>query len=300
MTSPSYIVVSPLQYRSRKLGQETVVAAVAGKIYFRLLPANASCPCPICYRVSRNPPIVSRPRKTHRPAHCAVVAKLPPCSRAMEGPAAGGQFEGQDRDQDRPCRHDHRRLRLRRQALRNIGETPAKWAIGRRLRSGDEEPDAAPEELQLSAGLRHLSHAGLVVHLAACRHGVEARTDGVCRGLCSDPLPPELSHRPSVSVGATATAMETEAARPVAYEAAVDGGMRRALPYKERLCRDQDRSRPCCIGNGRHGRALSELAGRASAERIVSGRRSQFDFEALPEFVEQGLPRLLHFRHRCG
>jgi len=38
------------------------------------------------------------------------------------------------------------------------------------------------------------------------------------------PLPPELSHRPSVPVGATVTASETEAARPVAFETAVDGG----------------------------------------------------------------------------
>ncbi|TIT59911.1 MAG: hypothetical protein E5W90_34595, partial [Mesorhizobium sp.] len=52
----------------------------------------------------------------------------------------------------------------------------------------------------------------------------------VAAQTATDPLPSELSRRPSVAVGSQATATETEAARPVAFEAAVDGG--RSVLYR--------------------------------------------------------------------
>ncbi|UCI09395.1 hypothetical protein [Mesorhizobium sp. B1-1-8] len=114
-----------------------------------------------------------------------------------------------------------------------IGETPAKWAtiadceaamksqmlhqrnFNYPLVSGicRTKGSASPAELAAKASRPELKPARRVVETTA-------------------PLPPELSHRPSIPVGAPATASETEAARPVAYETAVDGG--RAVLYRTR------------------------------------------------------------------
>ncbi|RUV84959.1 hypothetical protein EOA75_27825 [Mesorhizobium sp. M1A.F.Ca.IN.022.07.1.1] len=104
-----------------------------------------------------------------------------------------------------------------------IGETPAKWAtiadceaamksqmlhqrnFNYPLVSGICRTKASTSELAAKASRPELRPPNRVVEPIA-------------------PLPPELSRRPSVPVGTTVTASETEAARPVAFEAAVDGG----------------------------------------------------------------------------
>ena len=104
-----------------------------------------------------------------------------------------------------------------------IGETPAKWAT------------IADCEAAMKSQMLHQKNFNYPLVSGICRTkgssssselaATASRPELIAPSrVTSDPLPPELSHRPSVAVGTTATAMETEAAKPVAYEAAVDGG----------------------------------------------------------------------------
>jgi hypothetical protein len=113
-----------------------------------------------------------------------------------------------------------------------IGETPAKWAT-----LADCEAAMKSQMLHqhnfnypLVSGIcRAPSPSTSTAQLAATASRPELTTTPQA-ATTDSPLPPELSHRPSVPVGLPATASETEAARPVAYEAVVDGG--RAVLYR--------------------------------------------------------------------
>ncbi|RWM30993.1 hypothetical protein [Mesorhizobium sp.] len=106
-----------------------------------------------------------------------------------------------------------------------IGETPAKWAT-----IADCEAAMKSQMLHqrnfnypLVSGICRTKGSASTSELAAKASGPELKpADRVVETIA--PLPPELSHRPSAPVGGTATASETEAARPVTFEAAVDGG----------------------------------------------------------------------------
>jgi hypothetical protein len=106
-----------------------------------------------------------------------------------------------------------------------IGETPAKW-------SSIAECEAAMKsqmlhqrnfDYPLVSGICRAKGSSSTAHLAATASGPELKPASRVVEVES-PLPPELSHRPSVPVGSPTTAMEAEAARPVAYEQVVDGG----------------------------------------------------------------------------
>ncbi|MGX9115959.1 hypothetical protein ACWTU6_04575 [Mesorhizobium sp. BHbsci] len=101
-----------------------------------------------------------------------------------------------------------------------IGETPAKWSTIADCEAAmkSQMSHARNFNYPLVSGIcrttqtsSRLAATGSTLELAAA-----AQT-------ATDPLPSELSRRPSVAVGSQATATETEAARPVAFEAAVDG-----------------------------------------------------------------------------
>ncbi|CDX15792.1 conserved hypothetical protein [Mesorhizobium sp. ORS 3324] len=106
-----------------------------------------------------------------------------------------------------------------------LGETPAKWAT-----IADCEAAMKSQMLHqrnfnypLVSGICRTKGSASTSELAAKASGPELKPmSRVIEPIA--PLPPELGHRPSVPVGATVTASETEAARPVAFEAAVDGG----------------------------------------------------------------------------
>ncbi|AZO11870.1 MULTISPECIES: hypothetical protein [unclassified Mesorhizobium] len=106
-----------------------------------------------------------------------------------------------------------------------IGETPAKWAT-----IADCEAAMKSQMLHqrnfgypLVSGICRTKGSASSSELAAKASGPELKpVDSTVETTA--PLPPELSHRPSVPLGATVTASETEAARPVAFEAALDGG----------------------------------------------------------------------------
>jgi hypothetical protein len=109
-----------------------------------------------------------------------------------------------------------------------IGETPAKWST-----IADCEAAMKSQMLHernfnypLVSGICRTTQTP-TSQLAATASQPELTT---ATQVATDPLPSELSHRPSVAVGLQATAMETEAARPVAYEEAVDGG--RSVLYR--------------------------------------------------------------------
>ncbi|PBC03580.1 hypothetical protein [Mesorhizobium sp. WSM3860] len=104
-----------------------------------------------------------------------------------------------------------------------IGETPAKWAT------------IADCEAAMKSQMLHQRNFNYPLVSGICRaKGSASSSELAAKASKPDmqpanravepPLPPELSHRPSAPVGATVTASETEAARPVAFEAAVDGG----------------------------------------------------------------------------
>jgi hypothetical protein len=109
-----------------------------------------------------------------------------------------------------------------------IGETPAKWAT------------IADCEAAMKSQMLHQRNFNYPLVSGICRTKGSASSSALAatasrpeltpRQVVVDPLPPELSHRPSIPVSSPATAMETEAARPVAFEAAVDGG--RAVLYR--------------------------------------------------------------------
>jgi hypothetical protein len=109
-----------------------------------------------------------------------------------------------------------------------IGETPAKWST-----IADCEAAMKSQMLHernfnypLVSGICRTTHTPSS-QLAATASRPELTT---AAQTATDPLPSELSHQPSVAVGSQATATETDAARPVAFEAAVDGG--RSVLYR--------------------------------------------------------------------
>ncbi|MET3581643.1 hypothetical protein ABID19_004694 [Mesorhizobium robiniae] len=109
-----------------------------------------------------------------------------------------------------------------------IGETPAKWST------------IADCEAAMKSQMLHQRNFNYPLVSGICRTtqtpSSQLATTAAMPELttatqtATDPLPQELSRRPSVAVGSQATVTETEAARPVAYEAAVDGG--RAVLYR--------------------------------------------------------------------
>jgi hypothetical protein len=96
-----------------------------------------------------------------------------------------------------------------------IGETPAKWAT------------IADCEAAMKSQMLHQRNFNYPLVSGICRTKGSAPSSALAatasrpeltpRQVVVDPLPPELSHRPSIPVGSPATAMETEAARPVAF-----------------------------------------------------------------------------------
>jgi hypothetical protein len=112
-----------------------------------------------------------------------------------------------------------------------IGETPAKWTT-----IADCEAAMKSQMLHernfnypLVSGICRTENSSSSAELAATASRPELTTPRQAAAT-TNPLPPELSHRPNAAVGLQATATETEAARPVAYVAAVDGG--RAVLYR--------------------------------------------------------------------
>ncbi|MBZ9678477.1 hypothetical protein [Mesorhizobium sp. ES1-1] len=106
-----------------------------------------------------------------------------------------------------------------------IGETPARW-------SSVAECEAAMKsqmlhqrnfDYPLVSGICRAKGSASTTRLAATASGPELKPASRVVEVES-PLPPELSHRPSVSVGSPTTSMEAEAARPLAYDQVVDGG----------------------------------------------------------------------------
>ncbi|MER8482952.1 hypothetical protein [Mesorhizobium sp. M1322] len=108
-----------------------------------------------------------------------------------------------------------------------IGEAPAKWST-----IADCEAAMKSQMLHernfnypLLSGICRTTQT--LSRLAATAPTLEL---AAAAQTATDPLPSELSRRPSVAVGSQATATETEAAKPVAFEAAVDGG--RSVLYR--------------------------------------------------------------------
>ena len=110
-----------------------------------------------------------------------------------------------------------------------IGETPAKWAT------------IADCEAAMKSQMLHERNFNYPLVSGICRvKGSASSSELAAKASKPDlqpanraiepSLPPELSHRPSVPVGGAVTASETAAARPVAFESAVDGG--RAVVYR--------------------------------------------------------------------
>lgn len=104
-----------------------------------------------------------------------------------------------------------------------IGETPAKWAT------------IADCEAAMKSQMLHQKNFDYPLVSGICRSKGSASSSQLAAAASrpelkpasrnvQTPLPPELSHRPSISVGSPTTAMEAAAARPVAYEQVVDGG----------------------------------------------------------------------------
>jgi|GEM_PF-1099833 len=112
-----------------------------------------------------------------------------------------------------------------------IGETPAKWTT------------IADCEAAMKSQILHQRNFNYPLVSGICREKGSASSAELAakaskpdlkpanRTVETDaPLPPELNRRPSVPVGGTVTASETAAARPVAFESAIDGG--RAVVYR--------------------------------------------------------------------
>ncbi|MER9523858.1 hypothetical protein NKI96_09765 [Mesorhizobium sp. M0292] len=104
-----------------------------------------------------------------------------------------------------------------------IGETPAKWAT------------IADCEAAMKGQMLHQKNFDYPLVSGICRSKESASSSQLAAAASrpelkpasrnvQTPLPPELSHRPSVPVGSPTTAMEAAAVRPVAYEQVVDGG----------------------------------------------------------------------------
>ncbi|MCP9232424.1 hypothetical protein NMG46_19495 [Mesorhizobium sp. LMG 17147] len=108
-----------------------------------------------------------------------------------------------------------------------IGETPAKWSTIAECEAAMKSQVLHERNFDypLVSGICRTQNSSS--QLAATASEPELTTASTA---ATDPLPPELSHRPGAAVGTQATATETETVRPVAYEAAVDGG--RAVLYR--------------------------------------------------------------------
>ncbi|TPN77512.1 hypothetical protein FJ987_23300 [Mesorhizobium sp. CU2] len=110
-----------------------------------------------------------------------------------------------------------------------IGETPAKWAT------------IADCEAAMKSQMLHQRNFNYPLVSGICREKGSASSARLAAEASKPdlqpanrtveaPLPPEISHRPSVPVGGMVTASEAAAARPVAFESVVDGG--RAVVYR--------------------------------------------------------------------
>ena len=99
-----------------------------------------------------------------------------------------------------------------------IGETPAQWS------------SLADCEAAMKTQVLHSRNYDYPLISGVCRTVQPPRTKlaAVPEAASEAPqmaaLPPELDHRPSVPVGARTTAAEADAARPLAFEEAVDDG----------------------------------------------------------------------------
>ncbi|MGX5849757.1 hypothetical protein ACWGTO_22030 [Mesorhizobium sp. PL10] len=107
-----------------------------------------------------------------------------------------------------------------------IGETPAKWATIADCEAAMKSQMLHQKNFNypLVSGICRTKGSASSSQLAATASRPELKP--ASRNVQSEenPLPPELSRRPSVPVGSPTTAMEAAAARPVAYEQVVDGG----------------------------------------------------------------------------
>ena len=106
-----------------------------------------------------------------------------------------------------------------------IGETPAKWATIADCEAAMKSQILSQHNFNypLVSGICRPKGSSSSSQLAATASGPELKP--ARRAVEPEtPLPPELSHRPSVAVGSPTTAMEAAAALPVAYEEVVDGG----------------------------------------------------------------------------
>lgn len=106
-----------------------------------------------------------------------------------------------------------------------IGETPAKWATIADCEAAMKSQMLHQKNFDypLVSGICRTKGSASSSQLAATASRRELKP--ASRSVQSEnPLPPELSHRPSVPVGSPTTALEAAAARPVAYEQVVDGG----------------------------------------------------------------------------
>ncbi|RUW95320.1 MAG: hypothetical protein EOS71_25665 [Mesorhizobium sp.] len=106
-----------------------------------------------------------------------------------------------------------------------IGETPAKWSTIADCEAAMKSQILHERNFNypLVSGICRAKGSASSSHLAAIASGPELKpASKIVR--TESPLPPELSHRPSVPVGSPTTALDAAAARPVAYEQVVDGG----------------------------------------------------------------------------
>ncbi|RWC83108.1 MAG: hypothetical protein EOS72_30525 [Mesorhizobium sp.] len=103
-----------------------------------------------------------------------------------------------------------------------IGETPAKWSTIADCEAAMKSQILHERNFNypLVSGICRTKGSASSSHLAAIASGPELKP--ASRTVRTEsPLPPELSHRPSVPVGSP---LDAAAARPVAYEQVVDGG----------------------------------------------------------------------------
>jgi hypothetical protein len=105
-----------------------------------------------------------------------------------------------------------------------IGETPAKWST------------IADCEAAMKSQMLHERNFNYPLVSGICRttqtptSQLAATASQPETRAATDPLPEELSDRPSIAVGSQATATKTETAMPVAYESVIDGG--RSVLYR--------------------------------------------------------------------
>lgn len=107
-----------------------------------------------------------------------------------------------------------------------IGETPAKWSTIAECEAAMKSQMLHERNFNypLVSGICRAKGSSSSSQLAATASRPELKPNSRVVEPES-PLPPELSHRPSVPVGSPTTAKEAAAARPVAYEQVVDAGV---------------------------------------------------------------------------